>query len=280
MKRNLLRVVCNPYTSTMSYYFKNEIGEWNVLSGNSPLSRQYYTNTSVQERSKDILSIIDEIYNRKNKGVDILFEGTIENFNIFSNTIKNEFAERDIKCTLGTTKIAVLGKKASGKTTLIESLEDFKGFKYSKVLRNGFVVYSDECNHANWYEIQGIDLGKDEIEKAYRTVKELSKENLSVVIYCISSISGRIEDIERELIKRIADDFSELKVMIALTMCYKDEEEVQESIDEIEKITNQLKIVPVLAKGYTTALRGKDGNIIVIEPAGLDMLSQYVFEER
>jgi len=264
----------------MSYYFKNEIGEWNVLSGNSPLSRQYYTNTSVQERSKDILSIIDEIYNRKNKGVDILFEGTIENFNVFSNTIKNEFAERDIKCTLGTTKIAVLGKKASGKTTLIESLEDFKGFKYSKVEGNGFVVYSDECNHAQWYEIQGIDLGKDEIDKAYRTVKELSKEKLSVVIYCISSISGRIEDIERELIKRIADDFSELKVMIALTMCYKDEEEVQESIDEIEKITNQLKIVPVLAKGYTTALRGTDGNIIVIEPTGLDMLSQYVFEER
>ena len=177
-------------------------------------------------------------------------------------------------------QIQVCCKKASGKTTLIESLEDFKGFKYSKVEGNGFVVYSDECNHAQWYEIQGIDLGKDEIDKAYRTVKELSKEKLSVVIYCISSISGRIEDIERELIKRIADDFSELKVMIALTMCYKDEEEVQESIDEIEKITNQLKIVPVLAKGYTTALRGKDGNIIVIEPTGLDMLSQYVFEER
>lgn len=50
MKKNSMRVVCNPYTNKMSYYFKNEIEEWSVLSGSSPLSRQFYTNTSVKER--------------------------------------------------------------------------------------------------------------------------------------------------------------------------------------------------------------------------------------
>ncbi len=30
-----IRVACNPYTSKMSYYFRNEIGERDVLSGSS-----------------------------------------------------------------------------------------------------------------------------------------------------------------------------------------------------------------------------------------------------
>ena len=100
MKRNTIRVVCNPYTNKISYYLKNELGEWNVFSGNSPLSRKYYRNTSIAERSVEILRKIDEIYNRKNKGVDILFEGTLENYNLILEVIKNSFTERDITCKL------------------------------------------------------------------------------------------------------------------------------------------------------------------------------------
>ena len=88
MKRNSIRVVCNPYLNKMSYYFKNEIGEWEVLSGNSPLSRQYFTNTTVTERCNQIVEKIDEIYNRKNKGVDILFEGTSENYKLLLHGVQ------------------------------------------------------------------------------------------------------------------------------------------------------------------------------------------------
>lgn len=280
MKRNKLRVVCNPYTNKMSYYFRNELGEWDVLSGNSPLSRQFYTNASVEDRAKDILIKIDEIYNRKNKGIDILFEGTDKNYDFLLNTITQIFPERDICCQLGTTKIAVIGKKSVGKSFLIEGLESLQGFKYMKTKANGYTKYSDECNHAEWYEVAGIDLGMDKVEEAFDTVKKLSEEGLSAVVYCISADSGRIEDVEKDFIKKIAGDFAELKVMIALTNCYKDDNEIQKAVDEIERITDQIKIVPVLAKEYKTSLKDEDGNPVVVEAFGLENVSQYVFEGR
>ncbi len=278
MQRNAIRVVCNPYTNKMSYYFRNEIGEWDVLSSNSPLSRRDFTNTSIGERSLEILCEIDEIYNRKNKGVDILFEGTAENFELIQKTITDSFADRDISCRLGTTKIAVVGKKSVGKTFLIEGLEDLQDFKYSKTKEKEFVKYTDECNHAEWFEVMGIDLGKDNVDRAFETVKKLSEEGLSAVIYCISATTGRIEEIEKELIRKIADGFAELKVMIVLTMCYK--EDVQEAIDEIERVTNQVKIVPALAKEYKTGFKDASGNPLTIAPFGLEDISLFVFGGR
>lgn len=278
MKRNSIRVVCNPYLNKMSYYFKNEIGEWEVLSGNSPLSRQYFTNTTVTERCNQIVEKIDEIYNRKNKGVDILFEGTSENYKLLLQSLDKLCPDRNITCKLGTTKIAVVGKKAVGKSFMIDGLEDLQGFKYSTIKEKDYIRYSDECNHAEWYEINGIDLGKDKVEKAFDTVRKLSEGGLSAVIYCVSSSTGRIEEIEKKLIKRIADSFAELKVMIVLTMCYKDN--IQEAIDEIEKVTDQVKIVPILAKEYKTGMKDENGNPLTIAPFGLEAVSSYVFEGR
>lgn len=278
MKRNAIRVVCNPYMNKMSYYFRNELKEWDVLSGNSPLSRRYFRNTSIAERSVEILHKIDEIYNRKNKGVDILFEGTVENYNLILEAIKNSFTDRDIRCKLGTTKIAVVGKKSVGKTFLIDGLEDLQGFKYSKTEEKDFIKYADECNRAEWYEVGGIDLGKENVEKAFKTVEELSKEGLSSVIYCISAITGRIEEMEKAFIGRIVNSFVGLKIMLVLTMCYIDD--IQEIVDEIEKITDQVKIVPVLAKEYKTGLKDRNGNSLTITPFGLEEVSMFVFEGR
>lgn len=278
MKRNKIRVVCNPCTNKMAYYFKNEIGEWNVLSDSSPLSRKRYTNILFSEKVNELLTEIDKVYNRKNKGVDILFEGTTENYKLLLSTIQSSFKDRDIDCQLGTTKIAVVGKKAVGKSSLIEGLECLQGFQYSKTNRKGYSKYVDECNHAEWYEIEGIDLGKDQVEIAFKTIEKLSEKGLSAAIYCISAISGRIEEIEKELIKKLADNFVELKVMVVLTMCYKDE--AQELIDEIEKITDQMKLVPVLAKEYKVGIKGDNGNSQVILPFGLEEVTSFVFEGR
>lgn len=279
MRRNSIRVVCNPYTNKMSYYFKNEIGEWSVLSSSSPLSRQYYTNTSINERAYKILEIIDETYNRKNKGVDILFEGTEDSHEHFVDIINKFFPYRDIKCVLGTTKIAVLGKKSVGKTTLIEGMENLKGFSYSKAQKQNYIQYTDECNHAEWYEVEGIDLGKENVEKAFQTVEKLSEEGLSAVVYCVSAITGRIEDVEKELISKIENSFTELKIMIVLTNCHKDEESIQKIIDDIERNTNQIKLTATLAKKYKTRKVDGEGNSEV-DAFGLEAVSEYVFEGR
>lgn len=280
MKRNTLKIVCNPYTNQISYYFKNEIGEWNVLSGNSILSRQYYTNTSMKKSAKEIMEKVDEIYNRKNKGLDILYEGTSIDFEYLKGIIKYYFSERDITVRLGTTKVAVVGKKSVGKSCLIEELQKINGYKYSSRKNKGYIVYSDECNHAEWYEIEGIDLGKEKVDSAYETVKSLSKNGLSVVIYCISSITGRIEDIEKELIKKMANDFSEISVMIVLTMSYKADEEIRAVIDNILKVADQIKIIPTLAQDYKLNSKDQEGNPVVIDAFGLDEVAKYVFEGR
>lgn len=278
MKRNVLKVVCNPCTNRISYYFKNEFGEWNVMSENSPLSRNYYTNSLIGERSEEILEKIDEIYNRKNKGVDIIFEGTRENYNHLLKVIEEKFDDRDIICKLGRTKIAVVGKKSVGKSFLIEGIESLQKIQYSRIKKNEYEKYVDEYNNAEWYEVSGIDFGKDKVETAFETVRKLSEDGLSTVIYCISATAGRIEEIEKNLIKRIADNFAELKVMIVLTMCYK--EDIQEEIDEIEKITNQVKTIPVLAKGYKTGLKNRNGEYKFIDSFGLEEVSKFVFEGR
>lgn len=280
MKRNMLKIVCNPYEDKISYYFKNEIGEWNVLSGNSILSRQYYTNTSMKKRAKEIMEKVDEIYNRKNKGLDILYEGTSLDFEYLKGTIGYYFSERDITVRLGTTKVAVVGKKSVGKSCLIEGLQKIKGYKYSSRKSKGYTVYSDECNHAEWYEIEGIDFGKEKVDSAYETVKSLSENGLSVLIYCISSVTGKIEDAEKRLIQRITNDFSEISAMIVLTMSYKDDEEIRSVMDNILKVTDRIKIVPTLARDYKSNLKDQEGNPVVIDAFGLDEVAKYVFEGR
>lgn len=89
--RNAVRIVCDPVTGSISYFFRNEMGEWMVLTGSSPLSRRYYTRTTIEERHKDIVEKLDEIYNRKNKGLDIFFEGTSANYNFIAGAVKNIF---------------------------------------------------------------------------------------------------------------------------------------------------------------------------------------------
>ena len=66
MKRNILKIVFDPLNNRISYYFKNEIGQWCSLSNSSILSRQAYTKTTIKDSADEIIKIADEIYNRKN----------------------------------------------------------------------------------------------------------------------------------------------------------------------------------------------------------------------
>ena len=277
IRRNTIRIVCNPYSERISYHFKNEFDEWDVLSGNSPLSRQYYTNTTMKLRALEIAKKIDEVYNRKNKGLDILFEGTAESFLELKRAI-DDMPERNITCSVGTTKIAVLGKKHVGKTSLIEGLEELHGYEYSKERCEGYEKYSDECHHAEWFEIDGIDLGRENVETAFSTLKQLSKEGVTSIIYCVSGSTGRIEEIEKELISKITSQFSQITPMIVLTNCYM--ADLQTLYDQIEKVTDQIKIAQTLAKPYKTSIKDSTGHTVVIDSYGLEQVSKYVFEGR
>lgn len=278
MKRNTLKIISNPYTKQLSYYFKNEIGEWDVLSSNSPLSRKYYTNTSIKERGHEILNIINDVYNRKNKGVDIIFEGTSKEYSCLDEEVRNNYIECNINCRTGTTRIAILGKRDVGKTYLIEGMEELEGCGFTREEKEEYIQYTDNINNVQWFEIRGIDLGTEHVEKAMKTMQKLAAEGLSTVIYCISAVAGKCEDIESNMISQLVDEYVDLKVMVALTLCYKDD--IISSMDEIEKLTSHIKIVPTLAKNYKTAMKDKHGIPIEVESFGLKEISEYVFEGR
>ncbi len=281
MGRNALRIVCNPYRNQISYYFRNEKGVWTVLSGDSPLSRKYYTNTSMKERAKEIAEKIDEIYNRNNKGLDILFEGTTESFDYIKGAFTYYFPDKDTICTMGVTKIAVVGKTNVGKTCLIEGMENLQGYQYSVNKYPDYLLYGDDGNHAEWYEITGIDLGIENVERAYQTISRLTEKGLSSIVYCVNASSGRLEDVEKEFISKLIEENPSITVLIALTMSIK--ADCKSVINEMEKITEQVKVIPILAKEYEIEIVDEDTGeekIYTKRPFGLDVLSKYIFERR
>ncbi len=281
MKRNILKIVFDPLNNRISYYFKNEIGQWCSLSNSSILSRQAYTKTTIKDSADEIIKIADEIYNRKNKGLDILFEGKDEDFDVIKNVITQKYSESNITCSLNTTKIVVVGKKEAGKTTLIEAIADKEGHKYKVKKRDDYTLYMDQHNNSEWYEICGIDLGRENMEKAKKTIQELMSRGITTIVYCIkSSTGGRMEEAEKSFISALVEEFSELDAVVSLTFCIQKNQ--REFIDEIERMTDQIKVVQTLAKEYETVVEDENGNekTIKISPYGLDVLSKYVFERR
>lgn len=279
MKRNALRVVYNPIAKHISYYFKNEFGEWCVLSGSSPLSRQYYTTTSLKDRAVEIVLKIDEIYNRKNKGLDITFEGDESNYSLFKQAIIDVLKERNITCRHGSTKVIVTGKSGIGKTILIEEMEKLQGFEYKAEDKEDYILYKDN-NNTEWYEIKGIDLEIENVHRAYDTISELSKNSATMIVYCIESTNRRIEDVEKEFITKLIDSFPELAGTIVLTNC-SNKKGLHDFIDEIEKITDHIKVIPTLAREFVTDIEDeKTGENIVLPPFGLVDLAEYIFEGR
>ncbi len=281
MKRNAIRIVCNPYNNQISYYFMNEKGVWTVLSGDSPLSRQYYTNTTMKDRAKEIAIKIDEVYNRNNRGLDVLFEGTTQSYDYIKGALEYYLPERDIVCSMGVTKIAVVGKANIGKTCLIEGMECLQGYKYSVNKFPDYLLYSDDGNHAEWYEINGIDLGLENVAKAYQTVTKLAENRLSAIVYCVSAATGRLEEVECDFVIKMIEEHPSITILLALTMCIK--ADYGSIVNEIEKMTNQIRVIPTLAKEYEIESTDEDTGeekSYIKKTFGLDTLSKYIFERR
>lgn len=279
MKRNTSRVVCNPTVNHIAYYFKNEFGEWNTLSSSSPLSRQYYTSTSLKDRANEIVLKIDEIYNRKDKGLDIIFEGDDANYHLFEHAISENLQCRNVTCHLNDTRVIVVGKSGIGKTILIEEMEKLQRIKYKKIKKDGYILYRND-NNTEWYEIKGIDLGLENVERAYDTITKLAENKTVMIVYCIGATNRRIEIVEKEFILRLVNSFPEMAGTIVITNCT-NKKGLRNFVDEIEKMTEHIKVIPTLAREFETGIEDeKTEKNLVIRPFGLKDLAEYIFERR
>ena len=281
MNRNVLRVVCNSDNNCISYFFKNENGTFNPLSDSSPLSRKYYTYASLKDRAKEIISMIDEIYNRKNRGVDIIFEGSKIDYDFFEGTINYYFSDKDIKVIFNITRIVVVGKKNVGKTSLIEGMGEYSNNTYTIEKDNNFNLYKDDNRHIEWYEIDGIDLGLENIEKAYSTVEVIQKRGISSIVYCVSAMTGRIEKVEIDFINKLMEKYPNVIIVLALTMSVSADN--RNIFDEIQKNIERITVVPILAKEYEIEIDDEETGDVkqyVKEAFGLDHLTKCIFEGR
>lgn len=269
MNRNKVKMVCNENINSISYFFLNEGFKWVRVSNSSELSRKEYTLTTIKEKITDILRIINDIYNPGNRGVDIYFEGSDDDFCILCNAIKRDYLEDNITCKHEKTKIAVVGKIGSGKTTLITELEKFLNVHYEKCLNKEYVTYSDKKGNTEWYELGGIDLGKENIEQTKNVIDKLAINGLTKVVYCFST--SKIEELEENIILYIRDTHPEIEILITLTSCIYDE--AQLFAEQLSTNLNQMKVIPILAKELKT--RGG-----VIPSFGLDQIVRYIYEGK
>ncbi|MDR0906786.1 MAG: hypothetical protein LBN00_11570 [Oscillospiraceae bacterium] len=170
-----------------------------------------------------------------------------------------------------TLKVAVVGKISSGKTVLIEGLTEYNNSACeSSLLSYGATKYSDFNNNIEWFEIAGIEFGKENVIRAREVLDKLISDNgVSVVLYCFSAQTGKIEDIERDFIVDVKQKHPDIIVCAVVTACV---EEITSRIfaDKVSKSTKQTKAFTVLAKEMRT-------NAGYLQPFGLDELIKNIF---
>ncbi len=273
--RNALRINCDSNSCKIKYSFRNEDGNWIDLTSDSPLTRREFTNTTMKESSDKIIHRIEEVYNYRNKGLDIFFIGSNEELKYLKNSVSDG---RDIAIIGGSTKIVVVGKVNSGKTKLIEGMADFLGNNLIETGKPKFRIYKDELNNTEWYEIDGIDLGIGSLESAHLTICELlDKGEFSTLLYCVNDSVGRIEDAEGSFLLSLINEYPNLCLIVVLTMSSKKSND--SFVNEIKNISNRIKVIVTLAEERELDITNDEtGEYYIQSPFGMDELYKEIYE--
>ena len=243
MLHNQMWIVSDTQTQPLAYYIKNELQQWHLVSNDSDLSRKEYTHTTMQTRAEDIVRVIDTIYNRGNRGVDILFEGDEADFLFLKKAVDQCPPQSGITCTMPKTRIVVAGKVGAGKTTLIEGVGNYRGTVFSSHKENENIVYASAKSTIIWYEIPSIDVGSGHIDRVKTTIEDLMAYRIAAFVYCLGS--ARIEPVEEQLLFYIRDRYPALRLLIALTQSVDDEQALY--AEQLSGLLGGIRVIPVLA---------------------------------
>lgn len=268
MSRNRIKIVSNQNPKTLSFFYMNEKGVWRSVSQQSELHWKY-PDSSIIDSGEEIVAAIYRQYNTGKRGVDIRFEGSEEEYRYLRECITKHFHERDIECEHQQTIIAVAGKVGSGKTTFIEEICKYLGESFSSTSLEGYEKFTSDSSNIVWYEISGIDIGRENVLSAQKTLDRLTGEGVTDFIYCLATT--KIEDLEESIISYVRTTYPKIKITLLLTMYVGDESDLYS--ERLSEQLNGIRVLPILAKNLKTRCG-------IVETHGLDDVCRYLFEGR
>lgn len=267
--QNKIKIVSNPSTKSLTFFLMNEKGIWCLVSNYSELSRSKFTASSIFDTGESIVVVIDRDYNTGGRGVDIRFEGPEDEYIYLQQCVEKHFKEQNVECKHHKTKIAVAGKIGSGKTIFIEEMCKDGAGALSSVSPPGCQLYSDSQANTIWYEIDSIDMGKENVLAAQNTFDSLASGGVTDFIYCLST--NKIEELEEDLIAHVKKTYPKIRVLVLLT------DYLDDSNDFFtEQLSNHLggvKVIPIIARNIKT----RNG---IVEAFGLDDVRKFLFEGK
>lgn len=268
MDSNKIKINYDPIERCTSFQFLGDNGQWGDVYEGSDLSRKKYSTAIADGRIGELLQIINDNYNVDENGVKIIFSGTDEVFNEVRSVIKEYEGMTLERCN---SKVVVVGKRNSGKTYLVEGIFDFLERKICAVDKGGYIEYLDVQDGISIYEIKGIDLGLENVDKAYSFLENRIREGATTVFYCLFAKSGKIEETEISFIKKVESEYADINVIPVITGCV-DEKRGSDFAHEIIDELGDRDVVLTLAKEMNT-------RVGVIQKFGMDNVIKKISEE-
>lgn len=267
--QNRIKIVSNPTTKSLTFFLMNEKGKWCLVSNYSELSRSKFTASSIFDSGESIVAVIDRDYNTGGRGVDICFEGPEDEFIYLQQCVAKHFKDQNIECNHHETKIAVAGKIGSGKTIFIEEMCKEGTGTSSSVSHPGYQLYSDSRTNTKWYEIDSIDIGKENVIAAQQTFDSLAAEGVTNFIYCLAT--NKIEELEEGLIAHVKNTYPKIRILVLLTDYLDDSNDL--FTEQLSNHLDGVKVLPIIARNIKT----RNG---IVEAFGLDDVRKFLFEGK
>lgn len=107
MEKNRVRIICNPYEKSIKYMRwcldeEQDTYTWKDLGSKSQLlADEKYTNATIQHNAHEIVEEIATEYNRGKVGLELVFDGTKEDYEDLKEVVDKFFCEAGVICELG-----------------------------------------------------------------------------------------------------------------------------------------------------------------------------------
>lgn len=248
MDANRIKINYNVADKTASFQFLSDNGQWTDVHKGSDLSRKKCTTAIAEGRIDELFRTIDKIYNIGGYGVIISFSGDAE---IYSQLLSVSRNFDGISLERKEVKSVIIGKRNAGKTCLAEGIMAGLGSNPTIDDKDDYISYVASDYGLSLFEIKGIDLGLENVNKAYTSLVRCVDAGATTIFYCFLAKTGKIETVEIDFIHRFEKEHPRIKVKPIITGCV-DERKAFEFAQRIVEEIGDREVLITLARDMNT----------------------------